>query len=355
MVPAWRIRFLRLFGPLSGPGNLGKWNTSRSSATMTDSSHHHITNRVLLIKPRCFGFNEQTAVDNAFQVNPGANVRPQRISEDAVKEFDLVAALLKSCGVQVNEELDRDDRKLPDSIFPNNWISFHRGSEPGSKPTIVLYPMMAPLRREERQVAIVEKWQAQLDATVIDLSPFEKDEIFLEGTGSMVLDRINSIAYACISNRTNKIALLEFCEKLHYKPVVFRSSQVDSRGNCIPVYHTNVMMTLCEDFALVCLDSIRDRQEKDLVEQSLLNTGKTVINITESQMENFLGNSIQLADKNGKRYLFMSTKAHSVLQEWQKTKITESSEIVHIPIDTIETNGGGGIRCMIAEIFPPLQ
>ena len=322
---------------------------------MVDTSYRCITNRVLLIRPRCFGFNEETAKNNAFQVNPGPERDRKRTCEDALAEFDGLKAKLQLCGIEINEEMDREDKELPDSVFPNNWISFHSSDDGlGLKTAIVLYPMMAVTRREERQESIVKKWQEKLDATVIDLTSYEKKGMFLEGTGSMVLDRANHIAYACISSRTNTMVLQEFCDKLHYKPVVFHSSHVNSKGELVPVFHTNVVLSLCEKFALVCLDSIRDEKEKQLVKESLIQTGKYVVTITEHQMSSFLGNAIQLLGNDEKRYLFMSTRAYNVLDECQKTKICETSEIIHTPVDAIETNGGGGVRCMITEIFPQL-
>ena len=312
-----------------------------------------ITNRVLLIRPRHFGFNEETAATCGFQEAPDDTCTKDKIRDDALVQFNKLKTLLESCGVEVNEENDRDDKELPDSVFPNNWLSFHTSHTPHQQPTMVLYPMMAPKRRQERQDDIIRKWKEKLDAHVFDMSTFENDGVFLEGTGSMVLDRCNRIAYVCISPRTNRSLVEKFCETLNYKSVIFSATTLVSGTTLIAIYHTNVMMCIAEKFVLICLDSIRDENERRVVIDSLEKSDKHVIPITEHQMNQFVGNAIQLRNHGNNRYLFMSTKAYNALEEWQKTEINKTCEIVHTSVDVIEKYGGGGVRCMIAEIFPP--
>ena len=318
-----------------------------------------VTNRVMMIRPRSFGFNEQTAGDNAFQIDPTKSngsylTDPEQVRKLAIVEFERLLSLLKSCGIQVHEELDRDDLKLPDSVFPNNWISFHSPLAQDTPSKIALYPMMANTRRNERQDTLIRKWTESLQAEVLDLTYFENNKLFLEGTGSMVIDRVNRIVYSCLSARTHEDPLKTFCHELNYTPVIFNATQKSSLGNYVPIYHTNVMLCLGEEFAMICLDSIRNESERIMVKNSIEKSGKEVIPITELQLNNFVCNSLQLCNKNGKRYVVMSTKSYEALKDWQKEKILESSEIAHCPVDVIEALGGGGVRCMIAEIFPPL-
>ena len=312
------------------------------------------TNRILLIRPRNFGFNEETAESSGFQEAPSDTTDTNKIRDDAINEFDQLKTLLESCGILVNEESDRDDKQLPDSVFPNNWLSFHTSRTPSTaQPTMVLYPMMATKRRQERQDSVIRKWQEELHADIVDMSKFENDGIFLEGTGSMVLDHSNRIAYACVSSRTSPLLVETFCEKLGYKPIIFNATKF-VKDSLFPIYHTNVMMSIGEEFALVCLDSIRDDSEKQLVKDSLEKSRKRIIPITEHQMNEFVGNALQLRNHGNTHYLFMSTKAYNALEEWQRIEISKSNTIVHTAVDVIEKYGGGGVRCMIAEIFPPL-
>ena len=313
---------------------------------------HQTTNRVLLIRPSSFGFNEQTALSNSHQ-QPPKNNSPSfltKISEEALQEFIGLKTLLESRGIQVNEEPDRKDVKLPDSVFPNNWLSFHSsGGAGGGGPVMALYPMNSPSRRLERQDSIVDKWCQKLGAQLIDMSASEKDSEFLEGTGSLVLDRVNHIAYASVSPRTTRSLVEKFCEKFRYKPVIFHTNP-----SC-PEYHTNVVLSLASEFSVICLDSIEDKKEQEIVRETIKSSGKVVIVATKQQMNNYVCNCLQLRGKDNKTYLFMSSTAYSALEEWQISEISKFSEIVHAPVDVIERYGGGSVRCMIAEVFPPLD
>lgn len=333
-----------------------------------------ITNRAFLVRPKNFRSNVETLQTCGFQDSSltvttdhhdddGTHYQDEsvKVSLAAIEEFDKLSKMLQSCGINVTEESDRQDLELPDSVFPNNWISFHSNDTStspaisASKPSsIVLYPMLSKIRRLERQDSIIHKWQEELNADIFDLTHHEKEGMFLEGTGSMVLDRAHRLAYACISPRTNASLLKMFCEKMNYQPVVFNATHKSTDGATIDIYHTNVMMSIAEKFALVCLDSIRDEAERKMVVESFEKTGKAIIPITEHQMTNFAGNALQLFGRDNQRFYFMSTKAFQALDDWQKAEISKSSEICHTSIDVIEKHGGGGVRCMIAEIFPPV-
>lgn len=319
-----------------------------------------ITNRVLMIRPRAFGFNPQTAVDNAFQKDPAYSpvssvlTDSTIIQSQAIAQFKSLVNLLTSNGIDVNEESDKEEPKSPDAVFPNNWISFHSPLSTSSRPVVVLYPMMSEIRRQERQEDLVKRWKDILGADLIDMSHHETTSgYFLEGTGSMVLDRVKRIAYATISSRTHPDLVEEFCQQMNYKPMIFRATQKSSRGDYVPIYHTNVMMCIGEEFAIVCTEAIRDSSEREKVVKSLEDSGRALVPITEIQMNCYLGNALELCNKESKRFLVMSSGAYFSLETWQKEIILKSSEIIHCPINTIEILGGGGVRCMLAEIFPP--
>lgn len=295
------------------------------------------TSHLLMIRPVQFEFNKQTAVNNAFQVPSDV----PDIAENARKEFDAFANLLLAHGINVTIIDDTPEPHTPDSIFPNNWISFHGNG------TILLYPMFAENRRSERKPHVVNQIRDQFDIkNQIDLSYFERDQIYLEGTGSMVLDRDARIAYACLSPRTHIDALDAFCRKMNYLPVVFTS--VDANGQL--VYHTNVMMCIADSYVVICLDSIKDLTEKKLVENAIQMTGKSIIPISLEQMNHFAGNMLQVQNDNGEKFLVMSTQAYESLTAKQIKKLESLNDILHSPLDTIETNGGGSARCMLAEI-----
>ncbi|SDC05347.1 hypothetical protein SAMN04487894_101208 [Niabella drilacis] len=295
-----------------------------------------------MIRPIAFGFNPETAVNNAFQKKDN----DWNVNEKAQQEFDGLVALLKQHQIDVCVIQDQPQPYTPDSVFPNNWISMHDDGQ------IVLYPMFAPNRRAERSKGVTDQLKEQfIIYSKVDLTGYEKEQLFLEGTGSMVLDRVHQKAYACLSPRTDERVLLDFCEVLDFTPVLFHAA--DKNGT--PVYHTNVMMSVAEDYALIAPDSITDPAERDRVLQSLASTGKTVIPITLSQMEHFAGNALQVRNAGGQRFLVMSSAAFGSLTALQRQQLETYNPILHTPLSTIEQNGGGSARCMIAEVFLPLQ
>ena len=295
-----------------------------------------------MIRPVDFKFNEQTAGNNKFQVaSADADVQQQ-----ALKEFDGFVNVLRTNGVDVTVIDDTLEPSTPDSIFPNNWVSFHNNGE------VILYPMFSENRRAERREDIIHTVSEHFKVgKVTDLSTQEAQDIFLEGTGSLVLDRDHKIAYACISIRTNEIALTKFCNATAYEAVVFNA--VDSSG--FPIYHTNVMMCVGDKFAVVCFDSIPDLKEKELVKQSLVGTGKEIIEITFEQMNRFAGNMLQVQNKNGESLLVMSEQAYLALDKTQVSRLEKYCKIIYAPLYMIEKNGGGSARCMLAEVHLPLK
>ncbi|WP_238395265.1 citrulline utilization hydrolase CtlX [Mucilaginibacter sp. 14171R-50] len=296
------------------------------------------TNNLLMIRPVAFGFNAQTAQSNAFQKQ---DADQQAVQQKAQQEFDDFVKVLRDNDVNVTVINDTAEPHTPDSIFPNNWISFHDTGD------IFLYPMQAENRRLERREDIIRQLEGNFKANhVIDLSRHEAKNQFLEGTGSMVLDRENKIAYACLSPRTNAEVLKAFCDYTGYKAVTFDA--VDQNGKAI--YHTNVLMAIGSGFAVICLDSIANAQEKDAVISSLKSTGKEVIDITFDQMNHFAGNMLEVKNKNGDVLVVMSQAAFQSLTAQQKTTLEKYGKLVYADISTIETNGGGSARCMMAEV-----
>ncbi len=301
---------------------------------------------ILMIRPAQFRMNEQTAVNNYFQSQTG--LTPKEVVTKAQQEFDAYVAVLRSKGVQVTVVQDTEDPDTPDALFPNNWVSFH------SDGTVVLYPMFAENRRLERREAILEILEEDgfLISEVMDYTAAENENIFLEGTGSLLLDRVNKKAYCALSVRAHEDLFIEFCEDFEYTPVIFNALQTvgDKR---LPIYHTNVMMCLAESFAVICLDSIDDKKERKNVLSHLKADGKEVIAISEAQMHAFAGNMLQLLGSNDTPYLVMSTTAYQSLTREQLSKIQAHCEIIHSDLHTIETAGGGSARCMMAEVFLP--
>jgi len=303
----------------------------------------HLTSKVLMVRPVKFGFNEETAANNAFQTK-GAMEGQSSVQDLAKAEFDGFVALLKATGVDVIAVDDTPEPHTPDSIFPNNWFSTHSTGE------LVLYPMFAPNRRRERKnapiSAIKEAGKSSLKKT-IDFTTFEAKGQFLEGTGSMVLDRANKIVFACKSQRTFEEPLAQFCQELGYSYFYFGAA--DRSGG--PIYHTNVMMCMGDSFAVACLDSIHDETEKKLFIDIVNHCGKEIIDISIGQMEQFAGNMLQLKNKDGQSLLVMSETAKESLEPTQIAALERYCKIVAPTIKTIEINGGGSARCMIAEIF----
>jgi len=299
------------------------------------------TSHILMIRPANFVFNEETAGNNAFQFKNN----DEDVHSKALEEFDRFVSLLLKNDVDVTVVEDTPQPRTPDSLFPNNWVSFHHDG------TLLLYPMYAPSRRAERKEHVLEKIYKQFRVkTKIDLSYYEKNNLFLEGTGSMVLDRDNRIVFACISPRTDRQVLDEFCKKMNYHAVVFTA--VDSNGQHI--YHTNVMMCVADKYVVICLDSIPDLEEKENLSEVIQKTGKEIIEINYDQLNHFAGNMLQIENNRGEKLLVMSTQALQSLSRDQVQKLNGYNRIMHSPLTTIEKNGGGSARCMMAEIHLPV-
>ena len=299
------------------------------------------TDTVLMIEPTAFGFNAETAQNNYFQVN-SENAETQT---KALQEFNNFVEKLRSKGINVITVKDTLEPHTPDSIFPNNWISMH------SDGTIVLYPMCAVNRRWERRNDVLEMLQKDFKVKeIVDLSASENEGKFLEGTGSMIFDHDNKLAYGSVSLRLDEKLFREFCEKFGFTPVVFHSYQT-ANNERLPIYHTNVMMCVADQFVVICLDCIDDETERVNVVNAIVNSGKEIIEISESQMQQFAGNMLQVQNSDGKKFLVMSQSAYQSLTQEQILNIEEYSEIIYSDLETIETNGGGSARCMLAEVF----
>ena len=303
---------------------------------------------ILMIRPVAFRMNEQTAVNNYYQqVLDG--VTSEEVQSRALEEFDDFVAKLRDHGVEVVDVNDTENPDTPDSIFPNNWISFHEDGRVG------LFPMFAPNRRLERREEIISLLQSEYNFNVeeiVDFTEFEEHDKFLEGTGSIVLDRVNKIAYAALSPRTDELAFGHFCDELGYEPVVFNSFQ-NVNGSRELIYHTNVMMCVADGFAVICLDTIDDAEEREYVKNKLESTGHEIIEISEDQKHRFAGNMLYVCNNEGQAHLVMSGSAYSSLTDDQKAQIEKHCPIIHSSLDTIEACGGGSARCMMAEVFLP--
>jgi len=293
-----------------------------------------------MVRPVNFGFNAQTAESNAFQKNG----EQAEVQQKALQEFDAFVKILRQNGIEVTVMEDTPEPHTPDSIFPNNWVSFQEDG------TVFLYPMQAENRRLERKVfrSIKEAFEVK---HIFDLSYFEQQNQFLEGTGSMVLDRENKRAYACLSPRTNAEVLAEFCRLSGYKTVLFHAA--DQAGKAI--YHTNVLMAIGDRFAVICLDSIPDEAEKASVKEALQLAGKETVAISLEQMNAFAGNMLQLKNQSGGILLVLSETAFLSLKEAQIKTLEKYGKLVYSSLNTIETNGGGSARCMMAEVFLPVK
>ena len=303
------------------------------------------TNSILMIRPINFGYNEETAKDNHYQLKDSII---KNSNESAQKEFDNMVKNLRQNGVSVHVFQDDENDYTPDSIFPNNWVSFHENGDVG------LFPMYAKNRRLERRPEVLEFLEDKgfIISNIVDYSCAESENKFLEGTGSMILDRENRVAYCSISNRSNEDLFIEFCEDFEFTPVLFNSFQsVDDKR--LPIYHTNVMMCIATDYVIICLDSIDDKKQRKNVSDFINWSGKKLIEISEKQVESFAGNMLELTNDNGDSVLVMSKSAEDSLDENQKNTITKYSIIVASDINTIEVCGGGSARCMMAEIFLP--
>ncbi|MBL4904501.1 MAG: amidinotransferase [Flavobacteriaceae bacterium] len=304
-------------------------------------------NTILMVRPVNFRMNQQTAVNNYYQQEI-QHMLPAAINRKAQLEFDELVVKLKEKGVDVLVIDDTVDPSTPDSIFPNNWISFHENGD------VALYPLFAENRRGERREDVLDYLEEKgfVIENIVDYSDAEIEEIYLEGTGSMVLDRKNRKAYCALSPRSDEELFIEYCEDFEYTPVIFTANQtVNEKREAI--YHTNVMMSVAEKYVIVCLEAIDDKKERKNVLKHLKADGKEVIAISEKQLNAFVGNMLQVRGAKNQLFMVMSTAAFHSLQKDQLSKIEKYNQIIHSSLETIETCGGGSARCMMAELFIP--
>ena len=304
------------------------------------------TNTILMIRPIDFRKNEQTAVNNYFQESLA--LKNAEINKKAQEEFDAFVFKLKSFGIHVVVISDTNKSDTPDSVFPNNWISFHADG------TVGVYPMFAENRRLERRedVLVALEEEGFLIENIVDYTAAEEENLFLEATGSIILDRVHRKAYCALSARADEELFIEFCEDFEYTPIVFVANQT-VEGKREPIYHTNVMMCVAETFAVICLNTIDNKQERKNVIKHLKEDGKQIIEISEEQMHSFAGNMLQVKGENNELFLVMSKAAHDSLTQSQVAKINNHCKIISSSLETIETCGGGSARCMMAEVFLP--
>ncbi len=299
------------------------------------------TSHILMIRPAAFGFNEQTAGSNAFQ---SKNYQNEQVQQKALQEFDAMVRVLRSHGVDVIVLDDTEEPVKPDAVFPNNWVSFHENGD------VLLYPMQAENRRMERREDVIRKLEDRFKVKhILDLSRFELQNKYLEGTGSMVLDHENKVVYACLSPRTNGDVLQEFCLYTGYQPVLFTATDDQQQA----IYHTNVLMCIGSTYAVICLEAINDDTECQRVTDSLNKTGKEVVTITLEQVKHFAGNMLEVCSREGNCLLVMSEQAYRALTDEQIEAISKHAELIYTPLNTIETSGGGSARCMMAEVYLP--
>lgn len=308
---------------------------------------NQITDTILMIRPLHFRMNEQTAVNNYYQKEID-DVSPETLLQKAQQEFDIFVSKLEAVGIHVIVVDDTKETDTPDAHFPNNWISFHETGK------VAFYPMFAENRRTERREDILDILESKgfIITDVMDYSSAEDENLFLEGTGSLLLDRVHRKAYCALSPRADEELLIEFCEDFEYTPVIFTANQTVN-GERLPIYHTNVMMCLGESFSVICLESIDDKKERKNVLKHLKEDGKEIIAITEKQVTHFAGNMLQLEGSNNTPYLVMSKAAHQSLTKQQIDQIERHATILSSSLDVIEECGGGSARCMMAEVFLP--
>jgi len=328
-----------------------KWDSfifagkSKFTTKVTIDQHmkrYQTTRHILMVRPANFAFNEETAANNAFQTRD-ERLNPEQIRIKAMAEFDEFVRRLRSAGIDVVVAKDSIKPAKPDAIFPNNWVSFHQEG------FLVTYPMFAPTRRRERRRQVIDtvmKAGFQCERRV-NLEFNEKRNRFLEGTGSIIFDHPNGLAYACLSPRTDASLLDDLCQEIGYQKMVFHA--VDAAGR--DIYHTNVMMAIGETFVVICLDSVRNPAERAMLEQKFAETGKTIVDITVDQMNRFAGNMLQLRNDRNETFLVMSDQAYHALTADQIRLLEKHTQLLHSPLETIETYGGGSARCMMAEIF----
>lgn len=295
-----------------------------------------------MIRPVHFAYNSQTAVNNSFQVSVTEGA--ESLQQAAVNEFDRLVEELREHDMDVLVVNDTPHPHTPDSIFPNNWVSFHQDG------TVVLYPMFAENRRAERKPAVLEAVKKKFRiVSTIDLTPYEGLGKYLEGTGSMVLDRKHRIAYACLSPRTDRMLLEKTCAELGYRPVGFHA--LTTAG--APIYHTNVMMCVADRYVVICLAAIPSSAERQIVSKTIIDSRKTLIEISVDQMNQFAGNMLQVENRKGDKFLVLSSAAYHSLTPLQQKQLEAFNPVIHSPLPTIERHGGGSARCMIAEIHLP--
>lgn len=296
------------------------------------------THSIFMVRPAAFGYNPQTALTNSFQSELA--LASEEIQRVALAEFDAMVELLRAKGVEVHVFHDTPIPPKPDAVFPNNWISLHADGK------LILYPMCTVNRRWERRAEIIEEFKRKFPIQeVIDLSHYESENRFLEGTGSIIFDHVYRVAYACLSPRTDQELFEAVCKLLNYEPIYFHS--VNEKGQAI--YHTNVMMAMGDEYVVICLESIRDKQERAYVEEKLTRTNHLIISILLEQVNHFAGNMLQLQTTSGNKILVMSQRAYQSLSQLQIDQLSKYAELVPIAIPTIETIGGGSVRCMMGE------
>ena len=302
------------------------------------------TRHLLMVRPANFAYNEETAVNNAFQTRAEAN-QAAEIHKKALLEFDAFVDKLRKSGVHVVVARDSALPLKPDAIFPNNWITFHQEG------LMITYPMFAPTRRKERRRQVIDTVLEEGFAAErrLNFEFNEKLDRFLEGTGSIIFDHQNRLAYACLSPRTDAALLRELCETIQYSPVIFHAADAEGKD----IYHTNVMMALGETFVVICLDSVRDSAERAMLTRQFAETGKEIVEISLDQMNHFAGNMLQVRNNRDEPLLVMSEQAFRSLSPEQVETLEKHTRLLHSPLDTIETYGGGSARCMMAEIFLP--
>ncbi len=313
---------------------------------MNSATESQLASTVLMIRPARFESNPQTAASNRFQGRTSETPEAQQAA--ALREFEGLVAILRDAGIEVIVFDDTIRPHTPDAVFPNNWFSTHADGR------VVLYPMEAANRRAERRLDVIEslhKRYRRRVTEVVDLSGHERDGHYLEGTGSMVLDRVNRVAYACLSSRTHLAPLGDFAQRMGYEVVAFDA--VDRNG--APIYHTNVLMAVGETIAVVCGAAIPREEQREAVLTRLRDTGHAIVNINYAQLEAFAGNMLELRNQDGERVLAMSRQALDSLDDEQRETLAGSGRIVSAPIDTIESSAGGSVRCMLAEVHLPTE
>jgi len=305
------------------------------------------TNTILMVRPASFRANEQTAINNHYQKEIN-DVAQATLEVKAQEEFDAFVGKLRGVGVHVVVFVAKDGLDTPDSHFPNNWISFHENG------TVGLYPMFAENRRSERRESVLDQLESEgfTIKNIVDYTSAEDEDLFLEGTGSLLLDRVNRKAYCAMSQRADEELFIEFCEDFEFTPIVFTANQ-SVYGERTPIYHTNVMMCLGETFAVICLASIDDKKERKNVIKNLKEDGKEIIDITEKQVNNFAGNMLEVKGNDDRRYLIMSEAAYDSLLPTQIKTLEKHTDILSSSLNVIEACGGGSARCMMAEVFLP--